>query len=607
MGLSQVKKFFIGEPLSTHRMAEEKIPKWKALAVLSSDALSSTAYATEEILLPLAAVSVIAVAWTVPIATAISVLLLIVALSYLQTVAAYPNGGGAYVVAKENLGLYPGLIAGASLMIDYVLTVAVSIAAGVSAITSAFPELFEHRIAIGILVIAILSVLNLRGIRESATIFAFPTYIFIFSFFVMLGLGALRLANGEAERLQPVFHSEYPEIATFLILRAFSSGCAALTGIEAISNAVPSFRRPQIRNARITLGVMAGILCILFFGITAMSHVYQIMPVEGETAVSQLAKQIVGEGWFYYLIQISTAFILFLAANTSYSGFPWLAAVLAKDRYLPRQFAVIGDRLVYSNSIIGLGVSAAILLVIFQGQTHSLIPLYAVGVFLGFTLSQSGMVRYHLRERRPKWQLRLLINFLGAVTTFVVMLVIAATKFAHGAWIVVALIPCFVWFFTRINGHYLNVGKQLSLTGVSAPDRLDPFSHTVVVPISGVHRGVINALRYGLGISDDVRAVYIEIDAIAADRMKKEWEKWGHEVPLVVLKSDYRSVIKPLLDYLDDLEQTHHRDMITVIIPEFVTAKWWQNFLHNQTAFLIRAALLFRRRKVVTSVRYHLT
>ena len=584
----------------------KKIPKWKALAVLSSDALSSVAYATEEIIIPLALFSVAATAWSIPVALAIVLLLIIVSASYRQTIEAYPSGGGAYGVAKENIGTFAGLTAAAALLIGYILTVAVSIAAGVGALTSAFPALASFKVVIGAFMILLVTLLNLRGVRESSTIFAFPTYLFIFLFLLLIGVGSFRLMTGMDVPTDPVIHSAYPVLPLFLIFRAFSSGCAALTGIEAISNGVPLFRYPSARNAKITLTWMAVLLCILFFGITTLTHVYGILPQADEAAVSQLARSIFGEGPLYYLVQFSTALILFLAANTSYNGLPWLTAILSNDRYLPRQFGALGDRLVFSNSIIGLSLAAILLIWMFNGDPHALIPLYAVGVFLGFTLSQVGMLRHHLVHRKKGWPRAFAINLLGAITTFVVMWVVGATKFFEGAWVVAILIPLCVFCFYRIRRHYDDVGNELTLSGVEAPSHLRPYRHTAIVPISGVHKGVVEALRYALSISEDVRAVYVEIDPVKTAFMQKTWNDWGHDVPLVILKSPYRSIVSPLLEYLDDLEQTTHDDLVTVVIPEFVTAKWRHQLLHNQTALRIRASLLFKKRKVVTSVRYHL-
>lgn len=596
----------VGEPLSNQMAAHERIPKWKALAVLSSDALSSVAYATEEILIPLAAFSAGAMAWSMPIAIAIGTLLLVVTISYRQTIDSYPSGGGAYTVAKDNLGTYAGLIAGASLLIDYVLTVAVSTAAGVENLASALPFLAAHKELVGSLIILLIMVFNLRGVRESASVFALPTYLFIFSFLVLILVGIWKLAVGDLVQSAPVLHEVYPTVPLFLVLHAFASGCSALTGVEAISNGITVFRQPAQKNAKMTMAWMSFILGGLFLSITLLSHLLGVMPKEGETAVSLLGKTIFGASPMYYVLQAATALILVLAANTSYADFPRLSSLLAKDRYLPRQLASLGDRLVFSNGIFGLSFAAILLIIIFKGETHSLIPLYAVGVFLSFTLSQAGMVRHHFRSREPHWIRSLVFNALGALMTFLVLMVIATTKFADGAWMVVLLIPCLVLVFTRIQAHYVAVGKELSLTGKEPPRQLEPIKHTVVVPISGVHRGVIDALRYAMSISSDVRACYVEIDQETTERMKAEWQKWAREIPFVVLKSPYRSVIAPLLEYIDDVEQTTHDEMITVVIPEFVTAKWWHQVLHNQTAFLIRAALMFRRRKVVTSVRYHL-
>ncbi|OFZ56058.1 MAG: amino acid permease [Bdellovibrionales bacterium RIFOXYC1_FULL_54_43] len=606
MTFSKVKRFLVGEPLSSHMVEEERISKLKALAVLSSDALSSVAYATEEILIPLAAFAAAAVAWSMPIALGIGVLLVILTVSYRQIIDAYPNGGGAYIVAKENLGTYYGLIAGAALLIDYILTVSVSVASGVENIASAFPILLPHKEALGTLIILVIALFNLRGLRESASIFALPTYIFIFSLLTLIVVGTWRVVTGEVPPAAPIIHEVYPAVPLFLILRAFSSGCAALTGIEAISNGISLFRAPSTRNAKITMAWMAGILGSFFLGVTLLAHVYGIMPHHGETAISNLARTVFGGTAMYYVMQVATAMILILAANTSYAGFPRLASLLAKDRYLPRQLASLGDRLVFSNGIAGLSFVAIGLIILFKGETHRLIPLYAVGVFLSFTLSQAGMVAHHLRERAPGWLRSLSVNFLGTVVTFIAVMVIGYTKFATGAWMVVLLIPLMVFIFTRIHSHYLGVGKELSLLGVTPPGKLEPIKHTVIVPISGIHRGVIDALRYALSISSDVRACYIAIDPEATERMKVEWQKWAREIPFVVLKSPYRSVVRPLLQYIDDVEQTTHADMMTVLIPEFVTAKWRHQILHNQTAFLIRTALMFRPRKVVTSVRYHL-
>jgi len=606
MVFSRVKRIVLGKPLTSEMQEKEKLSKKKALAVLSSDALSSVAYGTEEILIPLALFATGAMAWSLPIAIAVVCLLLVLTASYRQVIDAYPEGGGAYIVAKENLGVGYGLVAGAALLIDYTLTVAVSVAAGVENFASAFPLLQTHKESLGALIILTIAFFNLRGVRQSGSIFAVPTYLFILSVTSMLIVGLYRVAMGELPMAAPIIHEVYPAIPIFLLLRAFSSGCAALTGIEAISNSTTVFRAPTTKHAKTTLVWMAIILGIFFLGITFLTHLLGIAPKIGQTVISQLASTIFGHTAMYYITQVTTVMILVLAANTSYTGFPRLASLLAKDHFLPRQLASIGDRLVFSNGIFGLSIVAIALIVFFRGETHRLIPLYAVGVFLSFTLAQAGMVAHHLRYKKEGWIKSLLINASGMLFTLSTILIITVSKFFTGAWMVVFLIPFLIFLFQRIRTHYQTIGRELSLQGEAPPERLEKISHTVIVPVSGVHRGVLPALRYAISISDDVRACTIEIDPESTARMKEDWAKWCRGVPLVMLKSPYRSIVRPLLEYLDDVEQTTHAEMITVIIPEFVTARWYHQLLHNQTAFMIRTALLFRKGKVVTSVRYHL-
>jgi amino acid transporter len=604
---ARFKSFLVGRPLSTEEMHHERIPKWKALAVLSSDALSSVAYATEEVLIPLSAFALGAVAWSLPIAIAIAFLLVVVTISYQQTIDAYPGGGGAYTVAKENLGVTAGLVAGASLLIDYVLTVSVSVAAGVENIASAFPALTEHREAIGVAVIFVIMLFNLRGVRESATVFAFPTYFFVGSFLVLIGAGAWKLANGEVAAAAPLVHETYPAIPIFLLLRAFASGCSALTGIEAISNGVPVFRDPAPRNAKITMIWMSTILGGFFLGITVLAHLYGIVPKEGETAVSLLSSAVFGRGPMYFVVQASTALILVLAANTSYADFPRLSSLLSRDGFLPRQLGSLGDRLVFSNGILGLSIAAVSLLVAFRGDTHLLIPLYAVGVFLSFTLSQAGMVVHHWRTKHPGWVKSLFFNGLGALTTAVVLSVIAATKFINGAWMVVVLIPLLVALFRRIRGHYLYTAKQLTSAANRDHRPVAALKHTAIIPVSGIHPGVLEAARYALSISKDARACYVELNVEQSRRLQEQWRSQLPEIQLVVLPSPYRSVIQPVIDYIDTVEKETADDIVTVIIPEFVTERWYHKFLHNQTAILLYAALRGKKEIVVTSVRYHLS
>jgi amino acid transporter len=606
MAFRELKRFIVGNPLTTEMMHNERIPKWKALAVLSSDALSSVAYATEEVLIPLSIFATAAVAWSIPIALAIVFLILVVTISYRQTIDAYPNGGGAYTVAKENLGVNAGLIAAAALLIDYVLTVSVSVAAGMENMASAFPMLLAHKETIDIIIIIVIMMFNLRGVRESANIFAIPTYLFIFSFVIMIAVGIWRLASGDVPVAAPIVHESYVAVPMFLILRAFSSGCSALTGIEAISNGIPIFREPGQKNAKATMAWMSFILGGLFLSITLLAHSYGVIPKEGETAVSLLARGIFGDNFFYYIVQASTTLILVLAANTSYADFPRLSSLLANDRYLPRQLASLGDRLVFSNGIAGLSLASIILIIMFKGETHHLIPLYAVGVFLSFTLSQFGMVMHHLREREPHWQKSLMFNLLGAVTTAVVLTVLGVTKFMNGAWMVVMLIPILVFMFKQIHRHYAYAAAKLTRPKGLAISAARAVSHSAIVPVSGIHQGVIDALSYGLSISKDVRACYVEINPDATESMKRDWAEAVQSVPLVVLKSPFRSVIAPVVDYIDQVEREMGDNMVTVIIPEFVTTKWYHQLLHNQTAIVLTWALRGRRGVVVTSVRYHL-
>jgi len=602
-GPFSLKRILLGNPLATSQMGHQSISKTVALAVFSSDALSSVAYATEEILLALSAGGALALSYGLPIAGLVALLLFIVAMSYRQTVHVYPSGGGAYIVAKENLGEGPGLTAGAALLVDYLLTVAVSIAAGVAAITSAFPFLYGHRVALGVGLVALITLANLRGVRESGAFFAPPTYVFIFSLGLVILVGLFRT---QFIGLPPAHPDPLPAVqplGILLLLRAFASGCTALTGVEAISNAVPAFRDPKPRNAAVTLGWMAAILGFLFLGSSLLAHRLGIVPQPHETVLSQCARAVFGSGAFYYLVQAATAVILVLAANTSFTGFPRLASLLAKDRFLPRQLANLGDRLVFSNGIILLGLLAAALLVIFGGDTHAIIPLYAVGVFLSFTLSQFGMVRHWYDNQGPGWRRKMLVSLTGGMTTATVTVVIASSKFIHGAWIVILLIPLLVAGFRGVRRHYTFVRQELSLDGYTPGA---PAGHSVVVLIAGVHRGVLEALRYARSLSPNVTALSVEIDPEVTERVRERWKLWSMGTPLTVLKSSYRSVVKPLSDYLDDYLEKNPDHLVTVVLPEFIPTHWWHHLLHNQTAFLIKTALLFKSGVIVTSVPHHL-
>ena len=606
MKISRLKKLFVGSPLATAQARHERLSRTSALAVFSSDALSSVAYATEEILLVLVLAGTAALSFSIPIGIAIALLIAVVVSSYRQTILAYPHGGGAYIVTKDNLGTLPALVAAGALLIDYVLTVAVSVAAGVAAITSAFPVLYDYRVALGVIFIAGIATVNLRGLRESGALFAVPTYLFVVSFAAMLAYGFVRWLFGWEGVPAPAagVPAEMSQgLTVFLVLRAFASGCAALTGVEAVSDGVPAFRTPEARNARIVLSWLGIILVSLFMGITFLARHYQVVPRTEETVVSQLARLIFGGGLLYYEIQVVTMLILVFAANTAFADFPRLAYFLARDGFIPRQFGTRGDRLVFSNGILILGGLAALLILLFGGATHALIPLYAVGVFVSFTLSQASMVRRWLSRREAGWWWRWVLNAVGAGTTGLVMLVIAATKFSHGAWMVVLLIPLLVMLFMMIRRHYADVARQLSLDNYGGPP---PIQHSVLVLVGDLHRGVAAALRYAQTLSASAKAVYVELDPERTQKLEEKWGKFGLGVPLVVLTSPYRSLLTPFLDYVNHLLTVGENHVVTIVIPEFVPARWWQHLLHNQTALLIKGALLFRKGVVVVDVPFHL-
>jgi amino acid transporter len=598
-----LRLWLLGTPLTSAAERSTRLPKLVALPVFSSDALSSVAYATEEILLVLAVAGAAALAWSLPVGLAIVGLLAILVTSYSQTIQAYPTGGGAYIVASDNLGVLPGLTAGAALLIDYVLTVSVSVAAGVAAVTSAVPALDPHREGLGLVAIALVVTANLRGVRESGRIFAVPTYGFIACVALLIGWGALRLALGGDVHTVHMPHQATNPITAFLLMRAFASGCSALTGVEAISNGVPAFQPPEARNARTTLIWMGLILGGMFAGITWLADQYAIVPSEDETVLSQIGRQVFGVGPLYYATQAFTALILILAANTSFADFPRLASLLARDGFLPRQLTHRGDRLVFSNGILALAALAGALIVAFQGEVNALIPLYAVGVFLSFTLSQAGMIRHWQRERHPGWWGHALVNGVGALTTALVTAIIAITKFTEGAWLVVLLIPLLVLGFWRIRRHYNQVARNLSLEGWT---RTPMRTHRVIVPIGGVHRATLRAIDYARQLGPDVTAVYVDSEGDDT-RILAAWAQWGDGVPLVVLTSPFRSLVRPLLDYIGGLQTQQGPDgFVTVVLPEFIPSRWWHHFLHNQSALLLKGALLFRRDVIVVDVPFHL-
>lgn len=610
MFISKIRRLLIGSPLHNAHQHSELIPKWKALPVLAADALSSVAYATEEIVIPLALVAAtvpFATHWLLPIAGAIVVLMFIVAMSYRQTIQCYPQGGGAYVVVKENLGQGAGLVAGAALLIDYILTVAVSVSAGVENLVSAFPSLASVQVFFCIWIILILMTLNLRGIGESSTVFAIPTYFFIFSMGVLIVNGIFHNPHEGMNPITDVLETNYPEIGIIMLLKAFSSGCAALTGIEAVSDAVPLFKQPKAKNAQTTLMLMVAILAVLFFGVSYLVYAHNLTHVEGVTLISQLNLLIFGKGFFFYAVQVGVMLILFLAASTAYADFPRVASLLAKDRYAPRQFSSIGDRLVFSNGIIGLSFVAILLVIFFKGRTHYLIPLYSVGVFLSFTLSQAGMVVRHLKLKQKGWQYSIALNGFGMICTAVVLCVVAAFKFTHGAWVVVIVIPAIVYAFHRIHVHYVMFAREISQSHYDMPKCEKISDHVVVIPISGLHRGVMNAIRYGMSISHDLRICYVKTDEEAHHRLQSAWQEKFPDMKLVVLDSPYRSVSGPLLEYIGQVSKEHPTEFVTVIFPEFLTAHWHHQLLHNQTAWMLKLALIYKKNVVVTSVKYHLT
>ncbi len=595
--INQIRDFLIGTPLPTHQLEHKRLNKIRALAAFSPDALSSIAYANQEIYLGLVVAGSVGLGLAWPIGIAITALLVIVALSYFQTIHGYPSGGGSYVVARENLGTLPALITASALLVGYLLTAAVSVTAGVEAIASAFPALWNHRVLLAVTILAIMTVINLRGLRETGTLMAIPVYLFLVVYLLMLAYGAIRLFFEGAGSLASVAPVATQPISLFLILHAFSAGCTALTGIEAISNGVPAFRPPEARNAGLTLAAMAVLMGLLFIGSIGLTQGFAIIAGPQETILSALARQLLGAGPLYFVVQVSTMLILAVAANTSFAGFPRLAAILANDGFLPRQLSNLGDRLVFANGILALSVVCSLLIVMFGGDSHALVPLFAIGVFLAFTFSQIGMVIHWWKQRSKYWVLKAAINGIGAAVTGLTVAIIGISKFAEGAWITVLVIPALVVIFLRIREHYRAVSKQLTLRGLP-PSLIPEPAPRLVIPVSGIHRGTIEAVKFGRSISPYLTAVYIEIDPQATEKLRRSWQEWFPDVPLTVAPSPYRSLIGPFLEFLDREDQAHNDGRrATVLLPEFIPARWWQALLHNQTAWLLKVALLYRRRR----------
>ncbi len=656
-----LRRLLLGRPLPTAHAIHTRLPKRLALAVFSSDALSSTAYATEEILRVLmlygltagAALPALHYAW--PIALGIAVLLIIVSLSYRQTIFAYPGGASAYLVSKDNLGVIASLVAGAALLWSYILTVSVSVSAGAAAIVSAFPELQSQNVALCLFFIAFITLANLRGAKESGTVFAIPTYSFVFSMMFLLALGLFKLATGGVADSPPDawtvetakeamlrehggITQQLEAVSLFVILRAFASGCAALTGIEAISDGIPAFKKPEPRNAATTLMILATILTTMFLGMSYLATRMAIpaIPEDArgyETVISQLGRRVFtdGLGWYYYVLMASATAILVVGANTAYQDFPRLASLLARDKFLPTQLGHMGDRLVFANGILILAAFAALLVIVFRGSVTALLPLYAIGVFAAFTLSQGSMVRKWLRDRGQGWQVSLVMNLVGAIVTGIVMVVIGITKFNagdptgivlpfgshegrpgtpihYGAWLVIALVPLLVAMFRRINAHYADVARHLvpdTFSSLLQENNSVPVHHTVLVLVPGIHKGIFPALEYARSLSDDARAVYIEMDPANTPSLKEDWERHITGVPLIILESPLRSLTEPLVEYVEEVKDERADDVVTVILPELVSAtRWWHRLLHNTSGKAIRQALGSREDIVVTNYRY---
>jgi amino acid transporter len=611
---SHIKDYIIGPALPSSSTGHRQLNKILALAAFSPDALSSIAYANQEIYLGLIIAGSAGLTYAWPIGITITGLLVIVALSYFQTIHGYPSGGGSYIVARSNLGILPGLIAAAALLLDYILNAAVSLTAGVAAIASAFPALWPYRVGLSLVLLAIITIINLRGLRESGVVMAVPVYLFLTTYLSMLAYGAVRLwINGPTPitTITTTVPQVFEPVTLLLVLHAFATGCTALTGIEAISNGVPAFNEPKSKNAGRTLIIMALLMGTLFVGSIGLTQFMGVVATPEETILSALARRLLGNGFLYLIIQFATLLILTVAANTSFADFPRVSAILAGDGFLPRQLRGLGDRLVFTNGILVLAFATGLLILLFGGDTHLLVPLFAIGAFLAFTLSQAGMVVHWYREKGRGWLLKTFFNGAGAIATGTTLFVVAFSKFTSGAWITILVIPLIVVAFLRVHQHYQIIRQELSLHGL--PPSLRPISPArVVIPISGVHRGMVNAVLFSRAISANVTGVYVELEPGSGSRVTKDWNVWWPDLPLVVIQSPYRSIVGPLLEYLDKTDQEHNDGQLAVVVlPEFVTTYWWQNLLHNQEAFIIKAALLYGRRRtglerIVIDVPYHL-
>lgn len=604
---TQFKRLLIGKPKRNRDLKNERISNFKALAILSSDALSSVAYGPEQILITLAVVGAIASWYTLPIACAVLVLLAALILSYRQVIYAYPKGGGAYMVSKTNLGEKWGLVAGGSLLVDYILTVAVSIASGADAFVAAFPSLYHHKVLIACLLVLFILIMNLRGLTESATVLSYPVYLFIIGLIIMIVVGVWKVATGQAEpHMHATVGTAVPGVTLFLLLKAFSSGASSLTGVEAISNAVTNFKDPGPKNAVKTLVTMGGILAFLLVGIVGLAYWYGVMPETETTVLSQLAMNILGHNAGYYFVQATTVMILVLAANTGFTAFPMLAASMAKDKYMPRMFSVRGDRLGYSNSIITLGVGAILLIIIFDGKTENLISLYAVGVFIPFTLAQYGMVLKWIRGREKGWSRKLIANAIGGTITFIVFMIFLITKFSH-VWPILIFLPLIVIVFLRIKGHYKDIAKQLKSTAM-VQDMPIVDKNLAIVPVSTITSAIDKSVYYAQMIADDVIAVHVSFGDEADKCFAEKWQRHYPDVRLVILHSEYRSVIRPISRFIDKINKKANDKnyVITVVVPQFITKKSWHNFLHNQTSIRLKMHLFYQKNVILATVPFKL-
>ncbi len=607
---TRIKRFLVGKPIHSKHAHHERLAKVFALPVFASDALSSVAYATEEIMKVIVVAGTAYLGLTLNVSLAIGLLLVIVAMSYYQTINAYPMGGGSYRVTSDNLGSIPGRIAGASLLIDYVLTVAVSVSAGVGALVSMAPSTQPYMVEIGVLAVTVVGVLNLRGAKESGVVFAIPTYSFVLLIVALLGGGLYRAffmghpATDHA--MLPASPGPMQAMTVFLVLRAFAAGCTALTGVEAIADGVQAFKPPEARNASLTLVAMAAILLSMFLGLSWTAQHFGVVPLaestQGyKTVVAQIALQVFGQGYFFYALQIATALILILAANTAFADFPRLSSFIARDNFLPRQLASVGDRLVFQNGIILLSVLAIALIVAFRAETHALIPLYAVGVFTSFTLSQAGMTVRTYRTKGLNW--RMFVSALGCMATGVVTAIILVTKFEEGAWIIVVALLSILTMFWGIRRHYTYLANELS---IAPEDSLKPVTQTVLLLVPRLHKGILQAISYAKAMAHDVRALHVTLDPSSVGTIKTDWARFGADIPLVILTSPYRSLIEPIIEYIDQTLEEEPNTMVTVIVPQAVPKHWWQGLLHNNAALGLKLALASRKNVVVTNVRYFL-